>query len=108
MSTATWRRSRAQGICEILELFHARFGPGGALGGDEFILLLLDCEVNQLSLILSRLDDLQIEFQGKVLPVTFSVGWKAYEPGDQFDELIKEADRHLYEHKAGQKHRGRL
>jgi diguanylate cyclase (GGDEF)-like protein len=72
-------------------------------GGDEFILLLLDCEVNQLSLILSRLDDLQIEFQGKVLPVTFSVGWKAYEPGDQFDELIKEADRHLYEHKAGAK-----
>ena len=72
-------------------------------GGDEFILLLLDCEVNQLSLILSRLDGLQIEFQGKVLLITFSVGWKAYEPGDQFDELIEEADRHLYEHKAAAK-----
>jgi diguanylate cyclase (GGDEF)-like protein len=72
-------------------------------GGDEFILLLLDCEVNQLTLILSRLDGLQIEFQGKVLPITFSVGWKAYEPGDQFDELIEEADRHLYEQKAGAK-----
>ncbi|HYW66401.1 MAG TPA: diguanylate cyclase [Candidatus Dormibacteraeota bacterium] len=72
-------------------------------GGDEFILLLLDCEVNQLSLILSRLDGLQVEFQGKVLPITFSVGWKAYEPGDQFDELIEEADRHLYEHKAAAK-----
>jgi len=69
-------------------------------GGDEFILLLLDCEVNQLSLILSRLDGLQVEFQGKVLPITFSVGWKAYKPGDQFDELIEEADRHLYTHKA--------
>jgi len=72
-------------------------------GGDEFILLLLDCEVNQLSLILSRLDGLQIEFQGEVLLITFSVGWKAYEPGDQFDELIEEADRHLYEHKAAAK-----
>jgi len=69
-------------------------------GGDEFILLLLDCEVNQLSLILSRLDGLQVELQGKVLPITFSVGWKAYEPGDQFDELIEEADRHLYARKA--------
>jgi diguanylate cyclase (GGDEF)-like protein len=72
-------------------------------GGDEFILLLLDCEVNQLPLVLSRLDGLQIEFQGKVLPVTFSVGWKAYEPGDQFDELIEKADRHLYEQKAAAK-----
>ncbi len=69
-------------------------------GGDEFILLLLDCAVDQLSLVLSRLDGLQIGFQGKVLPITFSVGWKAYEPGDQFDELIEEADRHLYEQKA--------
>jgi len=72
-------------------------------GGDEFILLLLDCEVNQLSLILSRLDGLQVEFQGKVLPISFSVGWKAYEPGDQFDELIEQADRHLYEQKAAEK-----
>jgi diguanylate cyclase (GGDEF)-like protein len=72
-------------------------------GGDEFILLLLDCEVNQLSLILSRLDGLQIACQEKVLPITFSVGWKAYEPGDQFEELIKEADRNLYAHKAAAK-----
>jgi len=72
-------------------------------GGDEFIVLLLDCEVNRLSLILSRLDGLQVELQGKVLPITFSVGWKAYEPGDQFDELIARADRHLYAHKAAAK-----
>jgi diguanylate cyclase (GGDEF)-like protein len=69
-------------------------------GGDEFILLLLDCEVNQLSLVLTRMEGLQVEFQGKTLPATFSVGWKAYEPGDQFDELIEEADRNLYAHKA--------
>ena len=72
-------------------------------GGDEFMLLLLDCEANQLSLILSRLQGLQIELQGKVLPISFSVGWKAYEPGNQFEELIKEADRHLYEYKAAAK-----
>ena len=72
-------------------------------GGDEFILLLLDCEVDQLSFILSRLEGLQVEAEGKVLPITFSVGWKAYAPGDQFEELIKEADRHLYEQKAAAK-----
>ena len=69
-------------------------------GGDEFILLLLDCEVSQLSLVLTRLEGLQVELQGKTLPVTFSIGWKAYEPGDQFNELIEEADRNLYAHKA--------
>jgi diguanylate cyclase (GGDEF)-like protein len=72
-------------------------------GGDEFILLLPDCAASQLPLVLSRLDRLRIEFQGKELPISFSVGWKEYEPGDQFDELIEGADRHLYEQKAAAK-----
>ena len=72
-------------------------------GGDEFILLLLDCEVSQLSVVFARLEGLHADFQGKILPVTFSAGWKAYEPGDQFDELIEEADRNLYAHKAAAK-----
>jgi diguanylate cyclase (GGDEF)-like protein len=69
-------------------------------GGDEFMLLLLDCELPQLSVVLSRLNGFAVEISGKKLVVSFAVGWKAYSPGDSFDELIEGADRNLYAHKA--------
>ncbi len=72
-------------------------------GGDEFMLLLLDCGVEQLSLVLQRLDGFSVEVRGNRLPVLFSVGWKSYEPGDDFECLIEEADRNLYSHKAAAK-----
>ncbi len=76
-------------------------------GGDEFMLLLLDCEVDQLSLVLGRIVGFAVELDGKSLPVSFAVGWKAYEPGDGLESLIEAADRNLYVHKAtvkGPKH----
>ena len=72
-------------------------------GGDEFMLLLLDCEIDQLSVVLARLIGFTVEVSGTALEVSFSVGWKAYEPGDAFDVLIAEADRKLYVHKASSK-----
>jgi diguanylate cyclase (GGDEF)-like protein len=72
-------------------------------GGDEFMLLLLDCEVQQLSVVMARLDGFSVEASGKPLPVSFSVGWKAYQPGDALEELIEKADRDLYTHKAAAK-----
>ena len=72
-------------------------------GGDEFMLLLLDCEVDQLSVVLARLVGFTVEVGGKALPVSFAVGWKAYDPGDRFESLIEQADRNLYIHKASVK-----
>ena len=69
-------------------------------GGDEFMLLLLDCELDQLSRVLVRLDGFKIELAGKQFPVRFSVGWKAYEPNDKLEALLEEADRNLYANKA--------
>jgi len=69
-------------------------------GGDEFMLLLLDCEMKQLSLVLSRLNGFAVEVGGKKLAVSFAVGWSAYEPGDAVEGLIEKADRNLYSHKA--------
>jgi diguanylate cyclase (GGDEF)-like protein len=69
-------------------------------GGDEFFLMLLDCEAKQLPQVLSRIGEFQVECQGKTLPITFSAGWKAYEPGAEHAELIMEADRLLKERKA--------
>lgn len=72
-------------------------------GGDEFMLLLLDCELEQLSVVLSRLDGFSVEVRGKTLAVPFAVGWKAYEPGDAIEALIEKADQNLYSHKAAVK-----
>jgi diguanylate cyclase (GGDEF)-like protein len=65
-------------------------------GGDEFMMLLVDCEPAQLPSILGRLDGFSIEAQGRELPVAHAVGWKSYEPGDQMPQLIEAADRMLY------------
>ncbi len=72
-------------------------------GGDEFMLLLLDCKMEQLAVVLNRLRDLTVELGGKTLPVSFSIGCKAYEPGYGIEEMIQEADRNLYSQKAASK-----
>jgi diguanylate cyclase (GGDEF)-like protein len=72
-------------------------------GGDEFMLLLLDCQVGQLPVVLGRLDGFAVEVQEKALPVSFSVGWKAYERGDRIEEIIEDVDKNLYSHKAAGK-----
>jgi diguanylate cyclase (GGDEF)-like protein len=65
-------------------------------GGDEFMMLLVDCEPAQLPPILARLDGFSVEAQGRELPVAHSVGWKSYQAGDQLPDLIERADRMLY------------
>jgi hypothetical protein len=65
--------------------------------------LLLDCEVDQLSVVLARLIGFAVEVHGKTLPVSYAVGWKAYEPGDGLEKLIENADQNLYSHKASAK-----
>lgn len=86
-------------------LSHATRGSDLAVrwGGDEFMLLLLDCEVPQLSVVFKRLEGFVVEVHGKTLPVSFSMGWKAYEPGDTLEGLIEKADQDLYSHKAAAK-----
>jgi hypothetical protein len=63
------------------------------------MLLLLDCELQQLSRALVRLDGFTVGVAGKQLPISFAVGWKAYEPGEKVEELLEEADRNLYANK---------
>jgi diguanylate cyclase (GGDEF)-like protein len=86
-------------------LGHATRGSDLAVrwAGDEFMLLLLDCELEQLSVVLKRLVGFAVEVQGKTLEVSFAMGWKAFEPGDTLEGLIEKADRDLYSHKAAAK-----
>lgn len=72
-------------------------------GGDEFMLLLVDCNLSQLQRVLVRLEPFEVEAQGKRLPITFAAGWREYEYGDSATDLLKEADRQLYLNKAAVK-----
>ena len=69
------------------------------LGGDEFLVLLPECTLEQLQLVLGRLGSLEVNWQGRKIPVSFSAGWKEYEMGDRPEELLACADRALYARK---------
>src|SRR5467141_2820299 len=66
------------------------------LGGDEFLVLLPECTLEQLQLVLGRLGSLEVDWQGLKLPVTFSAGWRQYQMGDRPEELLARADKALY------------
>jgi diguanylate cyclase (GGDEF)-like protein len=72
-------------------------------GGDEFMLLLVDCEPAQLPTILTRLEGFSVEVHGRELPVMMAVGWKSYQTGDQMSDLVERADRMLYVNKSATK-----
>jgi diguanylate cyclase (GGDEF)-like protein len=65
-------------------------------GGDEFLVLLPECTLEQLQLVLVRLGSLEVNWQGQKIPVTFSAGWKQYEMGERPEQLLARADESLY------------
>jgi diguanylate cyclase (GGDEF)-like protein len=69
------------------------------LGGDEFMLLLPECDATQVHLLLSRMDAIEAQINGRGIPVTFAVGWSDYQKGQRPQDLLDEADRALYLHK---------
>jgi diguanylate cyclase (GGDEF)-like protein len=66
------------------------------LGGDEFLVLLPECTLEQLQLVLVRFGSLEVNWQGHKIPVTFSAGWKQYEMGERPEQLLARADESLY------------
>lgn len=73
------------------------------LGGDEFLVLLPECTLQQLELVLGRLGSLEVDWQGKKIPITFSAGWKQYELGERPEEMLARADEVLYDRKRAAK-----
>ena len=69
------------------------------LGGDEFLLILPDCRREQLEFLLARLGSISAKWEGQSIPVTFSAGWKQFEPGEGPKDLLAAADQALYAHK---------
>jgi diguanylate cyclase (GGDEF)-like protein len=73
------------------------------LGGDEFLVVLPDCDTGQLQRVLERLGTLETEWQGHRMKVTFSAGWTEYQTGDRTEELLARADEALYSNKRAAK-----
>ena len=61
------------------------------LGGDEFLVLLPECTVDQVQHVLGRLCGMRIDLEGRRVLLTFSAGWSVYNPGELPEELIKSA-----------------
>lgn len=73
------------------------------LGGDEFLVLLPECTMEQLEIVVGRLGVLEVDWQGQKIPVTFSAGWNQYQPGERPDEMLARADEILYTRKRASK-----
>jgi len=73
------------------------------LGGDEFLVVLPECTLDQLKLVLERLSSFELDWQGQKIPVNFSAGWKDYEMGDRPEEMLARADQALYKSKRAAK-----
>ena len=65
------------------------------LGGDEFIVLLPECNPEHVPRVLSRVRGLEIEVEGQKFPVTFSAGWTLCRPDDTPDQLMERVDQAL-------------
>ena len=63
------------------------------------MVLLPECRAEEVKHVLSRLDGLELEYDGTRIPCRFSRGWTDYKPGETAEELMKRADETLYANK---------
>jgi diguanylate cyclase (GGDEF)-like protein len=95
---------------QVLKIFAEHLGKAvrdedlaARLGGDEFMLLLSECTSSQVPVLLKRLEAIEIEWAGEKISISFSVGWKEYELGEQPERMLQVADEALYQHKQSRK-----
>lgn len=74
------------------------------LGGDEFMILLPECRAEEVRHVLSRIEGLEVKYEGAQIAIRFSPGWTDYKPGETSEELLKRADEALYAEKRARKH----
>jgi diguanylate cyclase (GGDEF)-like protein len=69
------------------------------LGGDEFLVVLPECENDKVERILHRLENLETQWENHRVPISFSSSWTSYQPGEPSEEFLKRADQALYANK---------
>jgi diguanylate cyclase (GGDEF)-like protein len=90
----------------VLKAFSARLKKAirssdfpARMGGDEFLVILPECHSDLVPRVLARLSGLEVEIEGKDVPVVFSAGWAGYQPGERPDQVLARADTALYGNK---------
>ena len=73
------------------------------IGGDEFVVLLSECNLKQVQVILDRFSPLEIEVEGEKVSFAFSAGWTEYRTGETPEQLLQRADHALYSEKQNRK-----
>lgn len=73
------------------------------IGGDEFVVLLPECDPDQVKCVLERLSGLDVALESGKVAFHFSAGWTDYQPGESLEQLLVRADRALYNEKQGRK-----
>jgi diguanylate cyclase (GGDEF)-like protein len=76
------------------------------LGGDEFMVLLPECRLEEVRHVMGRLEGLEVDYDGNKIPCRFSRGWTDYHPGETAEQFMKRADATLYTNKHAGKIRG--
>ena len=69
------------------------------LGGDEFLVILSECQLDQVCHILDRLRGIEMQWEDQKLPIAFSTGCASYKAGELPENLLKRADEALYVNK---------
>ncbi|HMD40602.1 MAG TPA: GGDEF domain-containing protein [Candidatus Acidoferrum sp.] len=69
------------------------------LNDDDFLLLLPECNVNEVKQVLNRLGPVEVIASGQKVPLNYTTGWVDYQPGDLPADLLKRAADllHLYD-----------
>jgi diguanylate cyclase (GGDEF)-like protein len=87
----------------VLKVFADRLGEAirdidvaARMGGDEFMLLLPECDSIHLPAVLRRLESIEVALSGQRVAVGFSVGWSEYGPLKDPKAMFQEADQALY------------
>jgi len=73
------------------------------MGGDEFLLILPECNRSQLQIVLDRVGAVHMSWQNRKIPVRYSAGWKEYVSGDEPETMLAAADEALYNNKRAAK-----
>jgi diguanylate cyclase (GGDEF)-like protein len=73
------------------------------IGGDEFVVLLPECDARQVQCVLDRLAGLDIALDSGSVAFRVSAGWTDYQTGESSEQLLERADRALYQEKQNRK-----
>jgi diguanylate cyclase len=73
------------------------------MGGDEFMVVLPECQPQQVEGLLERLGPVEYDIEGEKVRITFAAGWAGYQRDETPEQIIERADQALYVQKRARK-----